>query len=296
MLFRSADCRFAQILDVAIASRGKLRAVLDRHGDEIRYFAHLRAALGIGPDDDESGIVTRFCSGLRAERAELERIAAWLESGAKTDQGQAARLRFFLVAASDADAYKSIREIFLTAAGEPRKQTATKKHSEANPGMAMALDSLCKRFLDAEEKRKAAVVATMTEALVTVALAVLDVYDRLKRERAALDYDDLIRCTLALLDRGDAALWVLFKLDNGISHILVDEAQDTSPEQWKIVAKLAGEFFAGSGAREDASPRTLFAVGDEKQSIFSFQGADPAAFGRHRAKFKEQAEGAGLPF
>ena len=68
---------------------------------------------------------------------------------------------------------------------------------------------------------------------------------------------------------------MLYKLDGGIDHILVDEAQDTSPQQWRIIAKLAEEFFAGKGARERARPRTLFAVGDEKQSIFSFQGADP---------------------
>ena len=68
---------------------------------------------------------------------------------------------------------------------------------------------------------------------------------------------------------------MLYKLDGGLDHILVDEAQDTSPQQWSIVAKLAEEFFAGKGARERARPRTLFAVGDEKQSIFSFQGADP---------------------
>ena len=70
---------------------------------------------------------------------------------------------------------------------------------------------------------------------------------------------------------------MLYKLDGGLDHILIDEAQDTSPEQWAIVRKLTEEFFAGDGVRDGAT-RTVFAVGDEKQSIFSFQGADPTQF------------------
>ena len=66
-----------------------------------------------------------------------------------------------------------------------------------------------------------------------------------------------------------------YKLDQGIDHILIDEAQDTSPDQWEVVRQLAEEFFSGLGARDNVH-RTIFAVGDEKQSIYSFQGADPA--------------------
>ena len=81
---------------------------------------------------------------------------------------------------------------------------------------------------------------------------------------------------------------MLYKLDNGIDHILIDEAQDTSPEQWAIVRKLTEEFFAGRAA-SGLAPRTIFAVGDEKQSIFSFQGADPAQFDINRQLFRAPA-------
>src|SRR6516225_11134212 len=81
-----------------------------------------------------------------------------------------------------------------------------------------------------------------------------------------------------------SAPWVLFKLDGGLDHILIDEAQDTNPEQWEIVAGLAQEFFAGEGARDRL--RTIFAVGDAKQSIYSFQRADPRAFLRMREHFE----------
>ena len=89
---------------------------------------------------------------------------------------------------------------------------------------------------------------------------------------------------LELLRRaGVCAPWVLFKLDGGLDHILVDEAQDTNPDQWAIVARLAEEFFVGDGAAE--RPRTVFAVGDAKQSIYSFQRADPHAFPGDAAAF-----------
>src|SRR5262249_19201638 len=112
-------------------------------------------------------------------------------------------------------------------------------------------------------------------ALVTIADAVISRYQATKDRRGYLDYDDLIDKTLALLGEERAA-WVHYKLDQGIDHVLIDEAQDTSPKQWEIVRRLTSEFFAGAGAR--FIRRTIFAVGDEKQSIFSFQGAAPREF------------------
>ena len=120
-------------------------------------------------------------------------------------------------------------------------------------------------------------------ALVTIAHAVIERYRAEKDRRGLLDYDDLIDKTLDLLSNVSAA-WVHYKLDRGIDHVLIDEAQDTSPKQWEIVKALVAEFFAGAGARE--RKRTIFAVGDEKQSIFSFQGAAPREFAAMRAYFE----------
>jgi ATP-dependent helicase/nuclease subunit A len=105
-----------------------------------------------------------------------------------------------------------------------------------------------------------------------------------KTERGWLDFDDLIVRTKELLTAPDIAQWVLFRLDGGIDHILVDEAQDTSPAQWDIVKRLAEDFAAGEGARAEVQ-RTIFVVGDKKQSIYSFQGADPEGFDRMRVHF-----------
>ena len=117
------------------------------------------------------------------------------------------------------------------------------------------------------------------------ARAVLDLYAREKAREGVIDFDDLIRAAGALLTTSETAAWALWKLDGGLDHILIDEAQDTSPAQWALVRAIAEEFLAGQGAQD--RPRTVFAVGDEKQSIYSFQGAAPREFGRMRAHFRE---------
>jgi ATP-dependent helicase/nuclease subunit A len=89
--------------------------------------------------------------------------------------------------------------------------------------------------------------------------------------------------------------WVHYKLDRGVDHVLIDEAQDTSPRQWDIVAHIISEFTSGEGAR-DGVTRTIFAVGDEKQSIFSFQGAAPHEFADKRQHFQSRFKAAGLKF
>ncbi|EBX4817114.1 double-strand break repair helicase AddA, partial [Salmonella enterica subsp. enterica serovar Newport] len=118
-----------------------------------------------------------------------------------------------------------------------------------------------------------------TRAALIVADRLIQRYENLKASRGFLDFNDLITRTHRLLSRAEAGAWVQYKLDQGIDHILIDEAQDTSPEQWEVVRALTAEFFVGEGARGDLN-RTVFAVGDEKQSIYSFQGASPDAFGQ----------------
>jgi ATP-dependent helicase/nuclease subunit A len=119
-------------------------------------------------------------------------------------------------------------------------------------------------------------------------------FERLKTRQALLDYDDLIGATEALLSKSGASAWVHYKLDQGIDHVLVDEAQDTAPLQWNVIGKLSDEFFAGEGARP--ATRTLFAVGDEKQSIYSFQGARPERFAEERSRIAKLARAADAEF
>lgn len=114
-----------------------------------------------------------------------------------------------------------------------------------------------------------------------------------KARHNCLTYDDLIRHTRTLLTTRANAAWVLYKLDGGIDHLLIDEAQDTSPEQWQVVFALLEEFFSGEGVRAN---RTVFVVGDEKQSIYSFQGADRSVFLAKQAEMAARMAAAGKRF
>lgn len=148
----------------------------------------------------------------------------------------------------------------------------------------------------------------LTEALYIYGSTFQRHYQRLKESRGLLDYDDLITVTNRLLERSEAAQWVAWKLDNGIGHVLVDEAQDTSPTQWTLLLRLVEPFFDGSNvpvvansANADAGdmsiiPRSVFAVGDFKQSIYSFQGADPQVLGLNRTLLRNKAAAAEIDF
>lgn len=127
--------------------------------------------------------------------------------------------------------------------------------------------------------------------ILTVARAFLAEYQRYKDSLALLDFGDLIEKTVTLFTQAEAAAWVLYKLDGGLDHIMVDEAQDTAPCQWQMIDALVGEFFSGEGQRD--YQRTLFVVGDEKQSIYSFQRADPAVFARQYRKYADHISAAG---
>ncbi len=146
-----------------------------------------------------------------------------------------------------------------------------------------------------QDSLRALRMADASAALLTLAAPILRSYAGAKDRRALLDYDDLIGRTAGLLEDEGAAAWVLFKLDGGLDHLLLDEVQDTAPAQWHIADRLTADFFTGEGAREaTALARTIFAVGDRKQSIYSFQGADPAEFDRWRGIYGRRVTQAGL--
>ncbi len=182
--------------------------------------------------------------------------------------------------------------IFLTQKGEPRKKLF-KKATIADADLIDTLKAEQERVWRFSDAWKALDAARHTTHMLHVAEALLALYDALKRGRALMDYDDLIMTARDLLERAGMAPWVLFKLDGGIDHILVDEAQDTSPEQWSIIDALTKEFFSGDGRTE--TERSLFIVGDEKQSIYSFQGADPAALARMQRYFSKAIADAAKP-
>lgn len=293
LLTETGEARLQSVLDAALGTdRRKLDRYLESLGGEPDAMRRsLRLAHGAVPTVSVADIMASFCTGIRPDAQLLRAAVALLIGGSVSDVARADDLKRALERDFAVEAYAHFRDFFLTGKGEPRTRLVTKKISDAQPALFAQINAWAVRFMEFEEKRRAVYAAGLAEAALVVADAVRREYARLKRNRGALDYDDLIDETLKLLKRSDAALWVLYKLDGGIDHILIDEAQDTSPAQWEIVRKLSEEFFAGEG--RERSPRTVFAVGDEKQSIFSFQGADPRQFDVNRRYFSERAQAAG---
>lgn len=158
--------------------------------------------------------------------------------------------------------------------------------AELPPALLTAFEALMTRVEAARPARLGLLCAQRSATLHDLARAFLARYSAEKSARGVLDFDDLITRAHALLAAPGLGAWVRYRLDGGIAHILVDEAQDTSPAQWQIIRLLAEEILAGAGA--GPAHRTLFIVGDPKQSIYSFQGADVAEFDRTRAALSTQ--------
>ena len=216
-------------------------------------------------------------------------LISTLAQGSKTDREQAARLEIVRTA-SGPERFDALLGVFCIADGSAKASVVTKNIRDKHPALCGLFLEEQKRICALLERRRAAIIRVRTGALLTLASEVIARYRAEKEARGLLDYDDLIAKARDLLTRVSAA-WVHYKLDLGIDHLLIDEAQDTSPEQWDIVAQLVSEFTAGAGAR-GALRRSIFAVGDDKQSIFSFQGAEPREFDSMRRRFRKTFEAA----
>jgi len=287
---------FQKLMADLDTQRGRLHAALQRGDGLAGLLAQLRRAQGIAVGDTPSTVIAAAARDGAFDAVGLKRAARALDSGSAGDRERAGAIRRWLKLESARRGEALVDDYapaFLTDKLMPRANIITKKARQAEPGAG--------EILLAEQDRVAAVMATLksvaiaeaTAALLTVGKAMVDAYEDIKLAFALRDYDDLIADAGRLLAADDGVGWVHYKLDGGIDHVLVDEAQDTSPDQWHVIERLAGDFFTGRGARDDGrpGPRTVFAVGDEKQSIFSFQGADPAVFGRMRDHFRKRLAG-----
>jgi ATP-dependent helicase/nuclease subunit A len=296
----AADDSFDEVLANALARRDWIEHVVRRVPEDERHdrdpFDDIepayRTAFGLAADATAESIDAARAA-IVAD-AVARHGAETLRSGGKTDQRLGEMLAAAAITAEPTQRIAAYTGAFLTKEGNARsdRQFITKAIREAEPGLTDALVSARDMFARLTCDRRAIDVVDATLALMRLADAVLTDYARLKARRAALDFDDLIRRAANLLGTSGAAEWVLYKLDGGLDHILVDESQDTSPAQWRIVSALAGEFFSGAG--NHPTQPTLFAVGDEKQSIYSFQGARPEQFARMGDSFRQLANAAGV--
>ncbi|WP_417316966.1 double-strand break repair helicase AddA [Emcibacter sp.] len=285
---RVAEQTFAELIQELIGERGQLDRLMDRFQTVAKVMFKLRNFLGLGPTETKEDVLEAACNEANFDGAGLRLVLPHMLAGGKTDKKNSEIMAHWLSTPEERLAGLSDYQlVFLKKDGDVRASLVTKKVQEACPQALQIMQEEAERLLRVNERCRLLAMLDNTKALLAIGEAFGSAYRESKRRHAVLDYDDLILTVTGLLGKPDVADWVLFKLDGGIDHILIDEAQDTNPEQWQVIRTLAGEFFAGEGAREIT--RTIFAVGDVKQSIYSFQRADPRQFVESRAHFECRA-------
>ena len=270
--------------------RGALAAFFDREGGRDGAIAWVWRAVDIPPDTEPEALAEDAMA--RIDRGQYRRCAETLQPGGKTDAERAAGL--FALAGAERPSLDDAVALFFTKDDEPRKWVETAKLLRAEPALQSFLLAEQSRLEGVRERIRAAQVGRDTADALSLAYAYLRAYQVEKDASGALDFADLVEKTCELLTNTDAAAWVLFKLDGGVDHILLDEAQDTAPEQWAIIDALTDDFFSGHGRRAvQRLERGVFVVGDRKQSIYSFQGARPEILADKFLEYRDRAAGSG---
>ncbi|WP_375381278.1 double-strand break repair helicase AddA [uncultured Sphingomonas sp.] len=251
----------------------------------------LRGQLGL-PDGPIEDHLTGACGDDAFDREALEAVAAMNRQwGTKGGVGRAEAIGLWLAGAAEARSagLEALHQVWAKSDGDPR--SFAKGQAPTDPRYADLATRLHGRCAELLSLRVRAAYADLLADALTVGRDYADAYSRAKRRTGAVDFDDLISATVRLLGEPGMGDWVRYKLDLSTDHILIDEAQDTNVRQWQIVGALAGEFFAGEGARASRT-RTLFTVGDYKQAIFGFQGTDPLFFAAAEKHFEKLATAA----
>lgn len=289
-----APTRFAEVMGDMAATGGKLLDAVQKRQGMAGLRAALARKLGIIPGEENEAALD--AAVIDAPEAEALRAAApLLLAGGKQDQDHGEKLAIWFALPQDQRVARNAdwRAIFITGDNTVRVKLSTKKLGARQDEISDLMRREGERQLVLDGKRAAARVLSASMALFAIGAPVLDRYQTAKDNAGLLDYDDLIAGARKLLDNPGSA-WVMYKLDDGLDHILLDEAQDSNPDQWRIVGALTAEFFAGLGARDEQ--RSIFAVGDQKQSIYAFQGADAEGFGREKRNYQRIIEEAQQEF
>lgn len=266
---------FAEIILELTQKRERLTLLKEKYLDEEIISAKIYQILGCSIDDNEDDLLKEFYLNLnKNEFLELARILE--NSSAKTDLENSQAIKNYLNDSS-INNFNSYLEIFINKSdGEASKRLITKKISEKNPQLEEILLKEQSRIINFVNRLSSLRMAKSSSDLLFVAYKMLDIYSKLKQQNGYVDYNDLIAKTAILLTNSNNASWIKYKLDGNFEHILIDESQDTNHYQWNIIKAITEDFFSGQTAIN--SNRTIFVVGDEKQSIYSFQGSDPSIF------------------
>ena len=252
--------------------------------------------LGIDSEDTEDSASQIFSDYNSFSSDKLEACAKVFIEGNKTESKWGKSALLWLSSTEEERASNAIdyAKGFFTSSGNLRShlpsQKLCKKAPQATDFFHLERDR-AQYFL---ENIRSIRLFERTNSWITISKYFLELYEEEKSLVNTLDFDDLIHTTHKLLSNPNLPSWVLFKMDGGIDHILVDESQDTSSQQWSIIKALSDEYF--STRSSDSRSRSLFIVGDEKQSIFSFQGADPYVMEDLQKQLSKRAQQANIPW
>lgn len=218
----------------------------------------------------------------------IKRLAEILNEGSKRDQSYSAMLSDWCDSTNKED-IESLAKVFLKSESHEKKSIssiATKSTLEKFRDAEQIIESVQNVVFTHIKDMNSYQIFRRTSSLLSIFKVYVDLYSSEKSKNALLDYNDIIGLATNLLSNPNYKDWILFNLDQKIDHILVDEAQDNSISQWKIITNLCDEFFAGNDEK-----RTLFVVGDVKQSIYRFQGANPHLFNYMQQYFHTKTGG-----
>ena len=294
----AADVTFKEVIAETISKRDLITEWTERAGGIQQAIDELTRTFGLAPGDSIQAVENEYFSASLIPQSEWPALMEFFCTSDKQTDRELAEVLKATSIAKGRERIEKYLQLFCTMKLERRKNVLTSNFARANPEWNARLIAEQDRVCHLITREFALRARDRSAALITVAAEVIKRYRTEKNRRGLLDYEDLIDKTLTLLrdasTKSTAAAWVLYKLDLGIDHVLVDEAQDTSDKQWEIIKLLVAEFLPG-GARDNVR-RTLFAVGDEKQSIFSFQGAVPHKFAEMRTHFRTLHETSNVPF
>ncbi|WP_455479431.1 double-strand break repair helicase AddA [Bartonella sp. B23] len=283
---------FNRLLDEANEKQHKLygflSSLLSENGEE-----QLRRLFNLAPYDTNQKLLEKIQQTARLPLYALTHCQTY---GNKNTKAMIEKLFQLETACDETTIINVVSNVYFKAKGDPSNFSliSSKKSDEIWSFIQQTIEDKQSRLSVLLEKYQCVKILDLNMAAFQLCAIYLKIYANLKKANGFLNFDDLTERTLHLLQHEGASKWVHYKLDRGLDHILLDEAQDTNPEQWKIIQLLAQEFFTGHSQRNNI--RTLFAVGDEKQSIYSFQGAAPENFAVNGKMIQKKAEQAKQKF
>lgn len=260
---------FLEITSELIKKRQNLAELKERYFGIEGVISEVYSQLHIDAEANEETVFTDFTKDTNWQKQDLLMLCQNTEIKSKKVIEQ-------FITTPNLDNWAEYLSVFLTTENEPRKQLTTKPIQKQIPLAEEIMRQEQERVLQFLEKFNTVKIAVSTAYLLSVVDKIIEIYTNLKNQNGYLDYSDLIIKTSQLLENSAQREWIKYKLDGIYEHILVDESQDTNHQQWNIVKAITEEFFAGNDEKNNR--RSIFIVGDEKQSIYSFQGADPNIF------------------